>query len=427
MADLDALGDSAALVQAAFHGRAGLFLRVALACVVFVGVSGVLRRTTSPAGRLWGQIAASLVLLGILTTPLLAALTIAWALALFVVVEWVPRGRIQWVFLLALVSLQVVMPVFWLPRLPAYSPGMRELVAFATNMAQLRAWAWAYDRLRRGDPPHASLGDYAHYTFFFPAFVSGPLVGPGEFLARRQAWYFEPHAASDPAPVAVALRRIVFGGLAAVAVLQVTPVLDVGAYRAAANGGPLLAWAHAIGVYFAVYLGFSAWTETTIGFGLLTGVHLPENFDHAHLAYGPADFWRRWNIRLGRWMHDYIYLPLGGAHPGGRRDRLAWWNIAAVFLGVALYHHLGGLKLFGPALLQFPVFYAGWTLWAVYNTVGTIATRRLRPPARWRARHVAVVVATFLFESMCLMTAFFPPTMSLWELASIYRRLIGLG
>jgi D-alanyl-lipoteichoic acid acyltransferase DltB (MBOAT superfamily) len=416
-----------ALAEAVLAGRAGLFTRVALACAAFVVASALLRGACRPFGRLWGQVAMSVVLLAWLTTPMLAGLTVGYALVLFVAVESLPSGVVQWAILVGLVALQVVAPIFFLPSLPGYDIGTRALVAFATNMTQLRAWAYAYDRLRRADPPQASLGDYALYTFFFPAFVSGPLVGPGEFLRRRQAWYFESGIRLEPATIVTALRRIALGCAAAGAVLYVAPVLDTTAYRAAATSGPLFAWGHSIGVYVAVYLGFSAWSEAAIGFALLAGVHLPENFDHAHLAYGAADFWRRWNIRLGRWMHDYIYVPLGGAHPGGRRDRVAWWNIAAVFLAVALYHHVGGLKLLGLGLGRFPMFYLGWTLWAVYNTLGTLGTRRLHRGDRWRPRDVAIVVTTFLFESMCLMTAFFPPTLGLGDLVAIYGQLLGLG
>jgi hypothetical protein len=416
-----------ALAQAVLTGRAGLFARVTLACLAFVLVAEVLRRRLSPQARAWGQIGASVVLLAVLTTPLLAALMVVYALAFYAVVEHLPPGRLRAGVVVGMVALQVLGPIFWFPRLPGYAPPVRALVAFATNMTQLRSWAYAYDRLRRRDPPQASLRDYALYTFFFPAFVNGPLASPADFQRRLNPRYWDPSGTLDRQAVRNAVQRILVGMAAVVGALWVGSALGEDAYRAAAGRGAGLAWAHSIGVYAAFYLGFTAWTEVAIGFGLLAGVRLPENFDRAHLAYGPAEFWRRWNITLGHWMRDYVYLPLGGAHPGGRRDRVAWWNVAAVFGVVAAYHHVGGLKLLGTGLAASPMFYLGWTLWAVYNTLGTLATRTLRRPTRWRLRHAALVGGTFLFASACWTTALFPPHLGLPHLLAIYRRLLLLG
>jgi D-alanyl-lipoteichoic acid acyltransferase DltB (MBOAT superfamily) len=414
------------LGELVFGSRAALFARVGLASVAFVLVATALRRTRTADTRAWGQIVASLVLIAILTTPLLAAIAVCYAVALWAAVEHAPAGLVRGTLVVALVALHVSAPILCYRWLTSYDLGVRELIAFTTNMSQLRAWAYAYDRLRRHDETIGDFRDYALYTFFFPAFVSGPLVSPGDFLRGRRATYWDDGRPSRAPEIRVALRRIAMSIVAGAGALLVAPALSETAYARAVAGGPLVAWTQALGVYFAVYLGFSAWSEANIGFAALAGVTLPENFDYAHRAYGPADYWRRWNMRLGRWMHDYVYLPLGGAHPGGRRDRLAWWNIAAVFGAVALYHHLGGLKLFGPALLAFPMFYLGWTLWAVFNTVTVIPTRRWRAPTPLGPRAVALMAATFLFESMCLQTAFAPAALGVRDLGRIYAHLMGM-
>jgi hypothetical protein len=171
-----------------------------------------------------------------------------------------------------------------------------------------------------------------------------------------------------------------------------------------------------------VYLGFSAWSEAAIGCGRLAGVVLPENFDHAHRAYGIADFWRRWNIRLGWWMRTYVYLPLGGS-----RRQLAR-NTTAVFVATALYHHLGGLKLLGPAPILWPSFYLGWLAWAALNTAGTLGTRRWAPPeGALGARDVAIIAGSFLFSCVALQTAFLPAGLGWAALAAIFRALAGMA
>ena len=173
-------------------------------------------------------------------------------------------------------------------------------------------------------------------------------------------------------------------------------------------------------MYLAVYLGFSAWSESAIGCGRLAGVVLPENFDHAHRAYGIADFWRRWNIRLGWWMREYIYLPLGGSR------RQLWRNTTAVFIATAVYHHIGGLKLLGPTPILWLNFYLGWLGWAALNTAGTLATRRLHRPAALGARDLAIIVASFLFSCVALQTAFFPAGLGAGRLLAVYRALVAI-
>lgn len=407
-------------------GRSGLFARYVLACVAFTVASASGRLVLGPQALPWWLVAVSLVLIAACSTPTIAAIALAYALLFYAVVELLPAGPLRVGATLALLAAQIAGPILWLPRLSGYG-GVREFVAFATNLTFLRSWAWAFDRALV--PEARGFRDYAVYTFFFPAFPSGPFFSPSELATRRLGWWWDATPSADVARRArvVALLRIVrgFAGLALLA--WVASALTPEAYLRAMHGGPGGAWWHSVGVYLAVYFGFSAWTDAAIGFAALSGLVLPENFDDAHLAYGPADFWRRWNRTLGHWMHEYVYVPLGGAHPGGRRDRLAWWNIAAVFAAVALYHHVGGLKLLGPGVAGMPGFWLPWTLWALINTVGTLVTRRWRAPARWGAGTWAIVVATFAISAAGLATAFYPLGLPIADVLVLYRALLGGG
>ncbi len=401
-------------------GRAGLFLRVLGATIAFVVVATLVRRLVAPERRAWPLVATSLAFVAWLGTPVFAAAVAAYFLGFYALVERLPRGPVRRVALVLAVAFQMTLPIWLLPALPNATLLVRELVAFTTNMTQLRCWAYAWDRSHE-DTPAPRLADYALYMTFLPAFVGGPLLSFREFQAGRLAWFWSPAAAPrlrDPlVHEAWSFARIVFALVAAVAAMQFVHVLGPDAYLKATTG-PLAAWGHAIGVYLAVYLGFSAWSEAAIGCGRLAGVVLPENFDHAHLSYRVADFWRRWNLRLGWWMRQYVYLPLGGSR------RMLWRNTAAVFLATAVYHHLGGLKLVGPLPILWFGFYLGWLGWAALNTVGTLATRHLHHPTTIGPRELAGIVATFLFNSVALQTAFFPAAGIAWpRLFDVYRAL----
>jgi hypothetical protein len=406
-------------------GRAGLFLRFVLAGAAFVLVAAGLRQIP-PRARVWGQVAASLALIGWLGGWWTGAGMAASAVVLFWLVERAPLGRARGALVVIFLAAQAAAPVLWLPSLPGYAGRVREFVAFATNLTVLRAWGYAWDRIRRPGPDPPSGRDYALFMFFFPAFVNGPLVSLDEFQRRRLPGHWD-EAAGAATLDRGALVRIALGLGAAALVLPLSSVLSAAEYEAAARGGALTAWRHAIGVYLLVYLGFTAWTEAAIGLGRLAGVALPENFAAPHLSWGVADFWRRWNVTLGLWLRNYVYLPLGGARPrrGAGPRRPEWGNTAAVFAVMAAYHLLGGLKLLGTGLPG--AAYAPWLFWAAMNTAGVLATRRLGPPAGGVFRRTAVRALTLAFACVGLMTAFFPPGMPLARLAAIYQRLLFLG
>lgn len=49
-----------------------------------------------------------------------------------------------------------------------------------------------------------------------------------------------------------------------------------------------------------------------IGIALFFSIKLPINFNSPYKALNISDFWRRWHITLGKFLKDYLYIPLGG-------------------------------------------------------------------------------------------------------------------
>lgn len=417
------------LVERLLAGSAGLFTRYLVGSIVYVLLVLATRSLFGPSGRAWFQIALSVMLVTLCTTPLLTAVIVLYAVAFWIAVEQLPAGGARRGVILAMLIAQVTATIVLLPHQHGMTQPLRVFLAFSSNLFFLRSWAWAFDQKLRSMPlgaPERSFRDYAFYMFFFPGFVSGPFFSPSQLNARRLGWYWEPQTLSagsvrDEAP---SLVRIAYGlawmGLG----LLVVPVLSPAGYQRAIDGSTPIVWLHSWGVYLAVYVGFSAWTEASVGLGRLAGIVMPENFDRAHFAYGTADFWRRWNKTLGAWMHEYVYVALGGAYPWGRENRFAWWNVVAVFFAVAFYHHVGGLKLLGPSLALMPAFWVPWLGWASINAVGTLLTRRVHPPAVWRPRDTAFVALTFLISAIGLQVAFYPINLPLRDMGTLLRKLI---
>ena len=87
-----------------------------------------------------------------------------------------------------------------------------------------------------------------------------------------------------------------------------------------------------------LYTDFYACTSISLGVAQLFGIELVNNFSRPYLAVSIQDFWRRWHISLGRWLRDYVYIPLGGSRKGEIRKTL---NIFLVFLLSGLWHGNG--------------------------------------------------------------------------------------
>ncbi|MBI9039476.1 MAG: MBOAT family protein, partial [Bacteroidales bacterium] len=96
-----------------------------------------------------------------------------------------------------------------------------------------------------------------------------------------------------------------------------------------------LAWMGVIAYTFQIYFDFSGYSDMAIGIGRMIGFKFPENFNNPYISQSITEFWRRWHITLGRWMKDYLYIPLGGNKVSPKR---LYFNLWIVFLISGLWH-----------------------------------------------------------------------------------------
>jgi len=103
------------------------------------------------------------------------------------------------------------------------------------------------------------------------------------------------------------------------------------------NGSPsdlsvLGAWLRAILFGLQIYFDFSGYSDMAIGLAAMFGFTLRENFDYPYVSRSAAEFWPRWNMSVGRFLRDNVYIPLGG----GRKRALP--NLLLVWLLTGLWH-----------------------------------------------------------------------------------------
>ena len=96
------------------------------------------------------------------------------------------------------------------------------------------------------------------------------------------------------------------------------------------------AWIGILAYTFQIYFDFSGYSDMAIGLGRMLGFKFPENFDNPYISQNITEFWRRWHMTLGRWMKDYLYIPLGGSRVDSK-FRL-YFNLWFVFLVSGLWH-----------------------------------------------------------------------------------------
>jgi hypothetical protein len=100
-------------------------------------------------------------------------------------------------------------------------------------------------------------------------------------------------------------------------------------------------------------------------------------------AHSPAEFWRRWNQPMSRWLLENVYKPLGGR----RNPRLAVLGTFAVS-GI-LHEYLFAVILEGLTGFMLAFF--------LLHGLATVVTRRFRPIG-WR--RVPAAILTFSFNTL---------------------------
>ncbi|MHC4860451.1 MAG: MBOAT family O-acyltransferase [Planctomycetota bacterium] len=90
-------------------------------------------------------------------------------------------------------------------------------------------------------------------------------------------------------------------------------------------------------LYLYFYFDFAGYSDIAIGFGLLLGIRVPENFRKPFTATSVTEFWRHWHISLVDWFREHVFIPLGGMRSSRTRAAFLAFIIMAL---VGLWHGL---------------------------------------------------------------------------------------
>ena len=194
------------------------------------------------------------------------------------------------------------------------------------------------------------LAEYACYQFLPSVLPAGPIHRFDEFLRdwRRRRWH-------TPA-FALGAQRVLYG---------LAKVIVVGGILAGSKvnavAGPIIHRGGMAGTYVAtllfwltLYVEFSGYSDIAIGFALMMGIEVRENFNRPFVARNIAEFWKRWHFSLSSWCRDYVFVPVMAV------TRRQWVAVIASMVVLGLWHDLS----------------LRYILWGTYHGAGIAVFRR---------------------------------------------------
>lgn len=198
--------------------------------------------------------------------------------------------------------------------------------------------------IARGDAPRYSLHHYMLFVSFFPQLIAGPIVHHSEmmpqFLRRRPM---------DWAMIAAGFAIFTAGLFKKLVLADNISPYTIAVFGAADAGLPVgffECWGALLAFSFQMYFDFSGYCDMAIGLGLMFGIRLPINFNSPYKSATIAEYWRRWNITLGRFLGQYLYQPLGGASRGSvirLRNLMIVMTVSGIWHGAGLGFILWGM------------------------------------------------------------------------------------
>ncbi|WEK53718.1 MAG: MBOAT family protein [Candidatus Cohnella colombiensis] len=174
------------------------------------------------------------------------------------------------------------------------------------------------------------------YVSFFPHLVAGPIIRFSDIQHQMENRKFQLSTFSE------GVSRFMIGlGKKVIIANQIgesVPLL-LGTSHSSFFGD----WLGIILFALQIYFDFSGYSDMAIGLGKMFGITLRENFNYPYIAKSAGDFWRRWNISLGGFFRDYVYIPLGGNRRFYVRNLFIVWFLTGFWHGASWNFIIWGL------------------------------------------------------------------------------------
>lgn len=210
----------------------------------------------------------------------------------------------------------------------------------------------------RGTLPEHKFYDYVCYLFFMPTLLVGPIHRFRQFQTDHESIKW------SAANLSEGMERILIGYFKIVVIGNYL----FSTYFAGLIGSidpeqqSLILYLEAVRGSLNLYFQFSGYSDVAIGFALMLGYRVMENFNNPFLKTNIAEFWRCWHISLTSWSRDYVYMTVVGL------TRNPYIGTLTSLLVIGIWHELS----------------LRYIVWGLYHGIGIIVVNRLQK--FWRQR-----------------------------------------
>ena len=176
---------------------------------------------------------------------------------------------------------------------------------------------------------------YSLFVTFFPQLIAGPIVLPTEMLPQFES---EENKKINWANMNRGLYIFSIGLAKKVIIADSIASFSNVGFDMMESLNFVEAWLTSISYTLQLYFDFSGYCDMAIGIGLMFNILLPINFNSPYKSTNIQEFWQKWHMTLGRFLANYLYIPLGGNRKGEKRTLL---NLLIVFLVSGIWHGAG--------------------------------------------------------------------------------------
>jgi len=185
------------------------------------------------------------------------------------------------------------------------------------------------------------------YLSLFPQLIAGPIVRYTDIQHEMENRRFRLASFSE------GVSRFVIGlGKKVILANTAGELVPVFMDGSAGEMSVLGAWFGITLYALQIYFDFSGYSDMAIGLGKMFGFTYPENFRYPYVSRSATDFWRRWNMSLGSFFRDYVYIPLGGNRRLQLRNLFVVWFLTGLWHGASWNFVVWGLYFFVLLLLE---------------------------------------------------------------------------
>jgi alginate O-acetyltransferase complex protein AlgI len=177
--------------------------------------------------------------------------------------------------------------------------------------------------------------NYGLFVTFFPHLLAGPIIHHAEMMPQFDRLR---NKVIDYRNVTSGLYLFFVGLFKKVVIADTFAVWANNGYDNLNDLTMIQAWVTSLSYTLQLYYDFSGYTDMALGSSQMFNIRLPINFNSPYKSLNIQEFWRRWHMTLGRFMRDYVYIPLGGNRVAEGRILL---NVMITFFIVGLWHGAG--------------------------------------------------------------------------------------